>query len=157
MRSGEEILAGGSVEQALEKYRDALSRFRALSDADPKNIQFHSDVAAVLARMGAAHLVQAKAAEALAELKRSLAEIGNFSRAQALDIDALEVQAQDQFRMGKAYALMKQWPQAEAWFERSIPTLKQASERGSLRGESASMLKEAPTEMAAASREVSRR
>ena len=79
MRSGEEILAGGSVEQALEKYHDALSRFRALSDADPKNIQFHSDVAAVLARMGAAHLVQAKAAEALAELKRSLAEIGNFS------------------------------------------------------------------------------
>ena len=157
MRTGEEILAGGDVEQAIEKYRDALSHFHALSDADPKSVQFHSDLAAVLARMGAAHLAQAKTAEALAELSRSLAELDYFAAAQALDIDALEVKAQDQFRMGKAYALTKQWTQAAAWFERSIPTLKQASERGSLRGESASMLKEAPEELAAASREISRR
>ena len=157
MRTGEEISASGDVEQALVKYRAALSHFRALSDADPKNIQFHSDLAAVLARMGAAHLAQAKAAEALAELKRSLAEIENFSQAQALDIDALEVKAQDQFRMGKAYALTKQWAQAAAWFERAIPTLKQANEHGGLRGESASMLKDAPEEMAAARGEISRR
>ena len=79
MRTGEEISASGDVEQALVKYRAALSHFRALSDADPKNIQFHSDLAAVLARMGAAHLAQAKAAEALAELKRSLTELENFA------------------------------------------------------------------------------
>ena len=60
MRTGEEILAGGDVAQAIEKYRDALSHFHALSDADPKSVQFHSDLAAVLGRMGAAHLAQAK-------------------------------------------------------------------------------------------------
>ncbi len=157
MRTGEEILAGGDVDQAIEKYRDALSHFRALSDADPKSVQFHSDLAAVLARIGAAHLAQAKAAEARAELSRSLAELDYFAAAQALDIDALEVKAQDQFRMGQAYALTKQWTQAAVWFERSIPTLKQASQRGGLRGESASMLKEAPEELAAARGEISRR
>ena len=90
-------------------------------------------------------------------MSRSLAELDTLRQPSALDIDALEIKAQDQFRMGRAYALTKQWTQAASWFERSIPTLKLASERGSLRGESASMLKEAPEELAAASREISRR
>ena len=61
MRSGEEIVAGGDPAQALEKYRDAMDQFQACRTPIPKNAQFHNDLAAVLARIGAARLAQGNA------------------------------------------------------------------------------------------------
>jgi non-specific serine/threonine protein kinase/serine/threonine-protein kinase len=153
MRSGEEIVAGGDLAQALEKYRDALDQFQALSDADPKNVQFHNDLASVLARIGAAHLAQGNATTAVADFGRSLAQIDNVSRTGALDIDALEIKAQDQFRLAEAYERAGQTRQAAEWFERSIPTLKLACSRNGQRSaEEASMLQEARSKVETASR-----
>jgi eukaryotic-like serine/threonine-protein kinase len=143
MRTGEEILAQGDAPQALEKYRDAMNRFQALSDADPKSVQFHDDLAAVLGRIGEADLVQGKAPAALADLQHSLAEIERFSRADALDIDTREVRAKDEFRMAKAYESLGDGRQAALWYARSIPALKQIVGPGVLRGDAASMLAEA--------------
>jgi serine/threonine protein kinase len=159
LRTGEEMIAEGDASLAVEKYRDALDRFEALSDADPKSVQFHTDLAAALARLGTAHLALGNAAAALAELQRSLSEVNNFSTPNAPDIDALEVKAQDQFRLGKVYALLasngkravqqrvEDWRQAASWFERSIPSLEEAGRRAGQRGETASMLKEARVDL----------
>ncbi len=150
LRTGEEILAGGDSARALAKYQESAQRFQSLSAADPKSVQFHNDLAAALGRIGALHLAQGNARAAVADFQHSLAEIENFSRTGALDIDALEIRAQDQFRLAKAYQGAGQRREAASWFERSIPTLKQACDRNGLRSaEEASMLAEARNELAA--------
>jgi tetratricopeptide (TPR) repeat protein/tRNA A-37 threonylcarbamoyl transferase component Bud32 len=150
MRVGEEILAGGDLARGLEKYGDALDQFQFLSDADPKSVQFHNDVAAVLGRIGAAHLTQGKPNLAVADFERSLAQIDSVSRTGALDIDALEIKAQDQFRLAGAYERSGQRRQAALWFERSIPSLKLACDRNGPRSaDEASMLAEARGKVAA--------
>jgi eukaryotic-like serine/threonine-protein kinase len=158
LRTGEEILALGNVAEGLEKYGDALAKAEGLSEADPKSVQFHTDIASILARMGAAHLAQGNGPAALAELQRSLSEINTFSQPGELDVDALEVKSQDQFRIGKVYALLaserkrpsrqraEYWRQAAAWFERAIPTLAEARARGALQGDDGAMLAEAKAE-----------
>jgi len=146
MRTGEEIIGQRNTTEALDRYREALSAMQALSAADPKSVQFHFDVAAVLARMGAAQLSMGKTAAAMAALQRSLSEI-DLSPG-PLNVDTLEVRAEDQFRMGKVHEMAGHWREAQAWFERSIPNLEEASRRGALRGDSAAMLTEARTEMA---------
>jgi tetratricopeptide (TPR) repeat protein len=150
MRLGEEILAGGDLARGLENYGEALDQFQALSDADPKSVQFHNDVAAVLGRIGAAHLTQGKPNLAVADFERSLAQIDSVSRTGALDIDALEIKAQDQFRLAGAYERAGQRRQAALWFERSIPSLKLACDRNGPRSvDEASMLAEARGKLAA--------
>ena len=156
MRAGEEILAGGDLARALENYHDALDQFQELSEADPLNVQFHNDVAAVLGRIGAAHVAQGKANLAVTDFERSLGQIDNVARTGALDIDALEIKAQDQFRLAGAYERAGQHRQAALWFERSIPALRLACDRNGLRGaEEASMLAEAQSKVAAASHRIS--
>jgi tetratricopeptide (TPR) repeat protein len=150
MRLGEEILAGGDLSRALAKYGDALNQFQALSDADPKSVQFHNDVAAVLGRIGAAHLTQGNAKLAVADFERSLAQIDSVSRTGALDIDALEIKAQGQFRLAGAYERAGQRREAALWFERSIPSLKLACDRNGPRSvDEAVMLAEARSKVAA--------
>jgi non-specific serine/threonine protein kinase/serine/threonine-protein kinase len=150
MRLGEEMLAGGNLTQGIEKYSDALNQFQALSEADPKSVQFHNDVAAVLGRIGAAHLTQGNAKLAVADFERSLAQIENFSRTGALEIDALEIKAQDQFRLAGAYERAGQRPEAALWFERSIPNLKLACDRKGPRSkDELDMLAEARKKVAA--------
>jgi len=156
LRVGEEMLEGGDP-RGMAKYRDALERFQTLSDADPKSIQFHNDLASVLARMGGAHLVQGDVRGAVSDLKRSLEQIENYSRTGALDIDALETRAQDLFRLAKAYQRLGNPAEAAAWLERAIPALEEARDRGSHRGEDASMLADARTELSAAQRRLSPR
>jgi serine/threonine protein kinase len=51
---GDELLAQGDVSGGLEKYREGLSTLQLLSLADPKNIQFHTDLANVRAKLAAA-------------------------------------------------------------------------------------------------------
>ena len=151
MRTGEEIIAeGGDIAAALGKYREALSAMQALSSADPKSVQFHFDVAAVEARVGAAQLLRGDAASAMAELQRSLAEI-DTSRG-PLDVDTLEVKAEDQFRLGKVYEMKGQGSQARSWFQRAIPSLEEARRRGALQGDAAGMLREAREQLEAANR-----
>ncbi len=151
MRTGEEIIAeGGDTAAALDKYREALNGMQALSAADPKSVQFHFDVAAVEARVGAAQLLRGDTAAAMAELQRSLAEI-DTSRG-PLDVDTLEVKAEDQFRLGKVCEMTGQWPQARSWFERAIPSLEEARRRGALQGDAAGMLQEAREQLEVANR-----
>jgi tetratricopeptide (TPR) repeat protein/tRNA A-37 threonylcarbamoyl transferase component Bud32 len=157
MRLGEEMLAGGDAGHGLEQYRDAMDQFQALSDADPKSVQFHNDVAAVLGRIGAAHLAQGNPNAAVVDFERSLAQIESVSRTGALDIDALEIKAQDQFRLAGALERAGQRQKAAVWFERSIPNLKLVCDRNGPRsGEEASMLAEARSKVAAASGQISR-
>ena len=139
MRTGEEIIAEGDTTKALDRYRESLGEMQALSAADPKNVLFHLDIAAVLARMGAADLKLGRADAARTDLQHSLSEVA----LSPLDLDALEVKAQDEFRMGKAQQMAGHGREAESWFERAIPTLEAASRKGILRGETAGMLADA--------------
>ena len=102
---------------------------QTLSTADPKSVQFHTDVAQVLARLGAAHLATGNAAAAQAELQHSLAEIGNSG---TLDIDALAVKAEDEFRLAKANEMSRNLRLAASWYQRSIPLLQQANRTSGL-------------------------
>jgi eukaryotic-like serine/threonine-protein kinase len=146
MRTGEEQSDG---RKALEKYKQALNGMEELSAADPKSVQFHFDVAAVLSRMGAAHLALGDAGAAQSELERSLAEIGT-SRA---DLDTVELRAEDQFRLAKVHEKLQDWREAKVWFERAIPTIEEANRRGTLRGNSAAMLIEAHQELSLLNRQ----
>jgi tetratricopeptide (TPR) repeat protein len=143
LRTGEEVMASGDPAQALVNYRDAMDQFQALSDADPKSVQYHVDLAGALGRVGAAHLAQGKAPAALTDFQHSLAEIDHYSRGGALDIDTLEVQAQDEFRMAKAYEMLGNGRQAAVWYARSVPAFQQMSSRQALRKDEASMFAEA--------------
>ncbi|HEX5228565.1 MAG TPA: protein kinase [Bryobacteraceae bacterium] len=144
MRAGDELNATGDSMQAMANYRSSLEGFQTLSTRDPQSVQFHKDLAAIWGRIGAAYLQQGKLSDAVTDLQRSLAEIERFARAGPLDIDTLEVQAQDQFRLGTAYERLKQSREAEMWFDRAIPTLKNANQRGGMRGqENRAMLAEA--------------
>jgi eukaryotic-like serine/threonine-protein kinase len=157
LREGEEVMGSGDSAQALVKYRDAMNQFKALSDADPKSAQYHDDIAAVLERMGTAHLAQGNATAALAAFHGSLAEIDHLSGAGSLNIDDREVKALDQFRLGKAYAQDKQWRQAAIWFERSIPALEDARRHGAMHEDAQRMITEAREQLAAANARVSPR
>ena len=139
MRTGEEIIAEGDTTKALDRYRESLGEMQALSAADPKNVLFHLDIAAVLARIGAADLKLGHADAARTELQHSLSEVA----LSPLDLDALEVKAQDEYRMGKAQEMAGHGREAETWFERAIPNLEAASRKGILRGETAEMLADA--------------
>jgi tetratricopeptide (TPR) repeat protein len=79
MRTGEEKAALGDAAAALKGYDEALQKFRGLSNADPKNVQFHFDAASATARMGAAHLNSGDFQRALRELEASLAEIQKYT------------------------------------------------------------------------------
>ena len=139
MRTGEEIIAEGDTTKALDRYRESLGEMQALSAADPKNVLFHLDIAAVLARIGAADLKLGHADAARTELQHSLSEVA----LSPLDLDALEVKAQDEYRMGRAQEMAGHWREAESWFEQAIPTLEAASRKGILRGETTEILADA--------------
>jgi eukaryotic-like serine/threonine-protein kinase len=134
LRTGEETAALGDIGGAMRLYDDALIKFRGLSKADPKNVQFHFDVASALARVGAGYLQAGEARSALKELQASLAELDG-SNPGAQNTDQLELTAMDQYRIAKAYERGSKWKQSEAWFVRSIPTLEEAAKRGALEGD----------------------
>jgi len=143
MRIGEEKSALGDSGEALQKYTGALEMFRSLSKADPKNVQFHFDVASGLSRVGAAHLEGGQIPEALKELQASLAEMAAFVEERAANTDQLELTAMNEYRIALAYERSGNRTQAAAWYERSIPSLEAASKRGALQGDQAASLESA--------------
>ncbi|HTR37300.1 MAG TPA: protein kinase [Bryobacteraceae bacterium] len=141
LRVGEEELEQGDGRGAVEAYETALKEFQALSAADPASVQYHVDVAAAWARLGALHLDAGKASAAAVELRKVLAEIDGSTKGGPLDIDALAVKAMSQYRLGRAYAALaahsariEDWRDAIAWYQRSLPTLREARRRGGLEG-----------------------
>ncbi len=149
LRIGEELAAQGDTAGAQRRYELALVEMRELSRADPANALFHFDVASALARNGALHLDSGKFQPALSELQASLAEIAASSKPGAVNSDTLELTAMNQFRIAEAYRQMastgkgprseriEYWRQAEAWYQRSLPDLTEASKRGVLEGDEA--------------------
>jgi serine/threonine protein kinase/tetratricopeptide (TPR) repeat protein len=147
LRTGEEIAALGNSGDALQHYMDALEKFRKLSKADPENVQFHFDVASGLARIGALHFDMGQTNGALQELEDSLAETAAHSGSGAPNTDQLELTAMNQYRVAKIYERLAsdsglspvqrvlRWRQAEAWYQRSIPTLEEAAKRHALAGD----------------------
>jgi tetratricopeptide (TPR) repeat protein len=113
-------------------------RLRTLSLADPKSVQFHTDVGNVRTKIGDALLERGKAQAALAELEGSLSEFGGSP-----DVDALPTIALNQFRIGKAYEMLKDQRQAQIWYQKSIPALEAAKKRGFLEGPDAAALDQA--------------
>ena len=139
LRVGEEKLQIDDRAGALEAYQDALHEFQALSAEDPASVQYHVDVAAGWARLGALHLDAGDARTASAELRNVVAEIDGSTKGAAPDIDALSVKAMSQYRLGRAYAALGErsarpgdWQEAIRWYESSIPTLAEARRRGGL-------------------------
>ena len=143
MRIGEEKSALGDSSEALQKYMEALEMFRSLSNADPKNVQFHFDLASGLSRVGTAHLERGLVPAALKELQGSLAEMGAFVEEGAVNTDQLELTAMNQYRVALAYERSGNRAEAAAWYERSIPSLEEASKRGALQGDEAASLENA--------------
>jgi eukaryotic-like serine/threonine-protein kinase len=157
LRTGEETAALGDGAGAMRRYGDALAQFRGLSKADPKNAQFHFDVASALARVGAGHLEAGDAGSALEELQASLAELENDSNPGAQNTDQLELTAISRYRIAKVHEQMASdrrrspalragsWKQSEDWFVRSIPALEEAAKRGALKGGESRTLEDART------------
>jgi len=143
MRIGEEKFALGGSGEAMRKYADALEMFRGLSKADPKNVQFHFDVASGLSRVGAARLERGEIPAALRDLQASLAEMAAYEKQGAVNTDQLELTAINQFRIALAYEQSGNRAQAATWYERSIPALEEASKRGALQGDEGSFLENA--------------
>jgi serine/threonine protein kinase len=135
---GDELRAQGDTAAALDKYREGLNTLRTLSLADPKSVQFHTDVGNVRTKIGDALLERGKAQAALAELEGSLSEFGGSP-----DVDALPTIALNQFRIGKAYEMLKDQRQAQIWYQKSIPALEAAKKRGFLEGPDAAALDQA--------------
>ena len=118
---GDELRAQGDAAAALDKYREGLNSLRTLSLADPKSIQFHKDVVNARAKIGDALLESGKPQAALAELQGALSE---------LSVDDVPMMALTEFRIAKAYELLKDRPHAELWYQKSIPALEAAKKRG---------------------------
>ena len=131
---GDELRAQGDAAGGLAKYREGLSTLRALSLADPKSIQFHKDLINVRAKIGAALLESGNATAALAELESTLSE---------LSIDDVPVMALTQFRIARAYELLKDRRHAQLWYQKSIPALEAANKRGLLAAADAPALDQA--------------
>ena len=138
LRIGDELRAQGDSAGAFDKYQDGLAILKALSQADPRSVQFHTDVANARARVGAALLQSGKARAALNELQVSLSE---FPKSPG--IDALSEFAMSQFRIAKAYAQLGDQLQAKLWFQKSIPALETATKRGTLERADQTALEEA--------------
>jgi non-specific serine/threonine protein kinase/serine/threonine-protein kinase len=167
LRSGEQIGAQHDWRGALGKYAIALEQFRGSSRADPKNAQFHLDVAFALADIGAAYLETGNANRALTELQNSLSEIALASKPGEPNAETLELTAMDQFRIAKANLQVasdgkrpvsqraEAWRQAEGWFERSLPNLEEARKRGALI-DGPQIIDEARTELARSRQQLSR-
>jgi hypothetical protein len=51
---GDEMRAQGDLAGGLAKYREGLNTLQILSLADPKNVQFHTDLVNVRAKIDAA-------------------------------------------------------------------------------------------------------
>ena len=137
LRVGEEKLGQGDARGAAEAYQNALQEFQALSAADPASVQYHTDVAAGWSRLGAMHLDAGDARTAVVELTRVVSEIDGSTQGAPPDIDALEIKAMSQYRLGAAYASLasrhgrtEDWHTALAWYQRSLPTLAEARRRG---------------------------
>jgi non-specific serine/threonine protein kinase/serine/threonine-protein kinase len=166
LRVGDETYAQGARDGAVEKYRSALNEFRALSAADPASVQYHSDIAAAWARLGTLHLEIGNVRAAVAELRKAVGTIDGSSQAAAPDVDALSVKAMSQFRLGRAYAALaagtkrptaeraENWRHAQTWYERSLPTLREASQRSAL-GDDAGSIQDAEREIVRCGRELS--
>ena len=137
---GDELRAQGDTAAALAKYREGLNSLRTLSLADPKSIQFHKDVVNAHAKIGDALLESGKAQAALTELQGALSE---------LSVDDVPMLALTEFRVAKAYELLKDRPHAELWYQKSIPALEAAKKRGLDRDE-ASALDQARQSLASA-------
>jgi eukaryotic-like serine/threonine-protein kinase len=143
MRTGEEKAASGQTGEALRAYSEALEKFRGLSSADPKNVQFHFDVASALARTGTAHLEKGEIPVALQAFRASLAETAAYVGTSAPNTDQLELTAMNQYRMALAYERAGDRQHAALWYEKSIPTLEEASKRSALQGDEESALENA--------------
>ncbi len=153
MKAGEETAALGDAAASQRAYHDALGKFQALSKADPKNAQFHYDVAEALAHIGTAHLDAGQAGAAIEQLEAALAEMEPL-KTDGWNTDQLELVALTQYRVGKAYDQRasarstpgqnaEDWRQAAAWYDRSIPNLEEAAKRGMLQGDDAQVLENA--------------
>jgi len=131
---GDELRAQGDTAAALDKYREGLNSLRTLSLADPKSVQFHTDVGNVRTKIGDALLESGKAQAALTELEGSLSEF---------PAGDLPVSALTQFRIAKAYEILKDRAHAQIWYQKSIPALEAAQKRGFLDGPDAAALDQA--------------
>jgi non-specific serine/threonine protein kinase/serine/threonine-protein kinase len=136
---GDELRAQGNLSGALEKYRSSLAVLRALSLADPQSVQFHHDVGNVHGKLGTALLDSGNARAALAELESSLSEFA----APVADQETMPAIALNQFRIGRAYELLKDRAQAQLWYQKSIPALEAAQKRGFLSSVDSSALDQA--------------
>ena len=166
LRIGEEVNALGNSGEALKSYGQALEIFRGLSKADPKNAQFHFDVAAAMARSGAIEMQKHQAKDALRNFQASLTEIAPFANA-AQNSDQLELSAMTKYRVATAYeqlasdrqaesASAANWQQAVAWYERSIPELEEATKKRALEGDETRALEDARRALARGREELAR-
>jgi tetratricopeptide (TPR) repeat protein len=135
LRIGDELRAQADGAKALQNYREAANTLRALSMADPKNLQFHADVANARARLGVALLDSGNARAALPELEGALSELSGSTDPQEITLT--------QFRIGKAYETLKDRSQARLRFQKSIPSLEAAKKAGLLEGSDAALLDQA--------------
>ena len=130
LRIGDELQAQGDQAGALGKFRAGLATLEALSRADPKSVQFHKDVANARAKIGTALLDSGDARAALSELQASFSELP--AKTSDLDADSLGAAGLSEYRIGRAYELLKDQRQAELWYRKSIPILEAAEKRGLL-------------------------
>lgn len=145
LRIGEETTALGDPNGALKHYNEALEKFRGLSKADPRNAQFHFDVAAAISRVGTTHLETGKTRTAIQELKDALVETEAYAGStEASNTDQLELTAMIHYRVATAYERLaseqgiapaagaQYWRMARTWYQQSAPLLEEAAKHRAL-------------------------
>jgi non-specific serine/threonine protein kinase/serine/threonine-protein kinase len=130
MDIGSDLLLSGNADGARPEFAVALAEVERLSEADPKSVQYRLDVANALGLDGEAAIEQDRPAQAIRILERALALLEDVP----LSLDRTTSAATDQLRMGRAYARLGQPSKARVWFQRSLPGLEEARQRGSLQG-----------------------
>jgi non-specific serine/threonine protein kinase/serine/threonine-protein kinase len=136
---GSDLLWSGDAAGARPEFAAALAEFERLSKADPKSVQYRLDIANALGLDGEAAIERDRPADALRILERALALLADVPPS----LDRTTSTATDQLRMGRAYSRLAQPSKARLWFQRSLPGLEEARQRGSLQGRDSRLPEEA--------------
>jgi non-specific serine/threonine protein kinase/serine/threonine-protein kinase len=129
----------GDAAAAGAQFAQALAVFESLAAADPRDAQYRMDVIDASGLAADAAIGTGDAARAIAGLGHTL-ELLRDAPANAEQAASV---ATNQFRMGKAYLHAAEFAEARTWYERSLPGLMRARDRGILQGREVRMIEDA--------------
>ena len=148
---GTDLLAAGEPGSARRYFATARTTYEGLSKADPKNVQYRLDVAYAEGLDAVAAIETGHAADAVRTLGKTLALLDDLPPS----LDRTKYSATDELRLGRAWSRLAADPRlapaaratltakAHGCYERSLPGLQEARQRGALLGRDSELVDEA--------------